>query len=118
MFRGHEDSVVSAAFSPDGLRLVTASEDQRPRLWNIATGTQLTVLIGHKDRVVSPAFARWGAYRHSILGRDRAHLGYKGKTNYSFRRAYKLYLFGRFFRRWVTRRYGIRGQNQPAFGMQ
>jgi WD40 repeat protein len=35
---GHSDSVVSAAFSPDGQRGVTASKDKTARVWNAATG--------------------------------------------------------------------------------
>ena len=36
-FGGHDSAVTSAAFSPDGTRIVTASADQTARLWNAAT---------------------------------------------------------------------------------
>ena len=40
-YRGHEDSVNSAAFSADGKQVVTASRDKTARLWDSATGKPL-----------------------------------------------------------------------------
>ncbi len=54
---GHTDSVDSAAFSPDGQRIVTASYDQTARVWNAATGQQLAKLEGHTGSVDSAAFS-------------------------------------------------------------
>ena len=49
--------VSSATFSPDGTRVVTASEDSRARIWDIATGDELHVLEGHTNSVASAAFS-------------------------------------------------------------
>ena len=37
----------SAAFSPDGKRVVTASDDQTARLWDAETGKEIAVLQAH-----------------------------------------------------------------------
>jgi WD40 repeat protein/serine/threonine protein kinase len=44
---GHTDFVLSVAYSPDGRRLVSASQDATLRLWNIASGqTVHTLAVG------------------------------------------------------------------------
>ena len=49
---------MSAAFSPDGKRIVTASEDKTARLWDAATGKQIgEPLRGHEGAVMSAAFS-------------------------------------------------------------
>jgi WD40 repeat protein len=54
--RGHQSSVRSAAFSPDGLRLASASNDNTVRLWEATTGKELRILRGHESGVTSVAF--------------------------------------------------------------
>jgi hypothetical protein len=58
---GHESDVTSAAFSPDGARIVTASDDQTARIWDAATGKEIMVLRGHEERVNSAVFSPDGA---------------------------------------------------------
>ena len=53
--------MTSAAFSPDGSRIVTASEDNTARIWDAATGKEITVLRGHEDAVSSAAFSPDGS---------------------------------------------------------
>jgi WD40 repeat protein len=55
--KGHEGAVRSAAFSPDGKRIVTASDDTTARLWDAATGKQIRELTGHAGIVLSAAFS-------------------------------------------------------------
>jgi len=45
------------AWSPDGTRLATASNDPRMRIWNIATGKTTTTHTGHTDGVSSVAWS-------------------------------------------------------------
>jgi dipeptidyl aminopeptidase/acylaminoacyl peptidase len=57
----HEDAVNSAAFSPDGSRIVTPSDDNIALIWDVATGKQIAVLRGHADHGVSPVFSPDGS---------------------------------------------------------
>jgi WD40 repeat protein len=59
---GHGDAVVSAAYSPDGARIVTASLDRSARVWDARTGAQLEVLTGHGDRVGCAAYSPDGTH--------------------------------------------------------
>ena len=43
---GHQNWVVTANFSPDGKRIVTASWDKTARVWDAATGAEIMVLAG------------------------------------------------------------------------
>jgi len=54
---GHKDAVNSAAWSPDGKRIVTASVDKTAIVWDAATGKQLLTLSGHSDAANSAAWS-------------------------------------------------------------
>jgi WD40 repeat protein/serine/threonine protein kinase len=54
---GHDDHVLSAAFSPDGQRIVSSSKDNTVRVWNADGRGQPLVLRGHDNRVHSAAFS-------------------------------------------------------------
>ena len=56
--KGHDGAVYSAAFSPDGKRIVTASGDKTARIWDAATGKPIgEPLTGHDGSVSSAAFS-------------------------------------------------------------
>ena len=57
VLRGYEDNVPSAAFSPDGVSVVTASYAKTPRIWHVATAREIEVLRGHEDGVPSAVFS-------------------------------------------------------------
>ena len=57
MLRGHEKLVNSAAFSPDGSRVVTTSLDGTARIWDAATAKVITVLRVHYNAAYSAAFS-------------------------------------------------------------
>ncbi len=59
--RGHADAVTSVAFSPDGARLATGSWDYTVKLWDAATGKEITTLRGYPRGVTSVAFSPDGA---------------------------------------------------------
>jgi dipeptidyl aminopeptidase/acylaminoacyl peptidase len=52
----HTDAVQSVAFSPDGKRLVSGSQDKTLKLWDAQTG-QLILTFGPTDGVLSVAFS-------------------------------------------------------------
>jgi len=53
---GHQGSVNQVAFSPDGTRLATSSDDGTARVWSL-DGTQQAVLKGHQGRVNQVVFS-------------------------------------------------------------
>lgn len=55
--RGHDDDVLSVAFSPDDSLLASGSADETIRLWSFSTGSELAMLDGHQDDVYSIAFS-------------------------------------------------------------
>jgi WD40 repeat protein len=57
---GHSESIRALAFSRDGLRIASGSDDRTARLWN-AEGTLTATLAGHTAKVLSVAFRPDGA---------------------------------------------------------
>ena len=53
----HRAGVQFAQFSPDGTRVVTASDDNTARLWDAKSGKPLGEAMEHKDRVWSAQFS-------------------------------------------------------------
>ena len=61
---GHTDLVNSAQFSPDGLKIVSASYDKTVRVWSVASGNCKQTMMGHSAEVRSAAFSPDG--RHVV----------------------------------------------------
>jgi len=59
---GHDKTVFSVAFSPDGRYLASGSWDKTIKLWEIPSGNLLKTMEGHKDDVFSVAFSPDGRY--------------------------------------------------------
>ncbi len=57
----HKDAVLSASFSHDGTRVVTASRDQSARIWDVRTGQPIGAPLQHKGVVNNASFSPDGA---------------------------------------------------------
>ena len=54
---GHTDIVLSASYSPDGTKIVSASRDMTIKIWDANTGSCLKTLTGHTDYVWSASYS-------------------------------------------------------------
>lgn len=72
--QGHFDATNSLCYSPDGARLVTAADDGKIKVWDVATGFCLMTLSEHTAGVTAVQFARQGTvlFSASLDGTVRA----------------------------------------------
>src|SRR6266567_3080347 len=64
VLKGHKGVVRSATFTPDGRRVVTASDDNTARVWDAENGELLAILEGHTEPVLTAALSPNG--RHVV----------------------------------------------------
>ena len=55
--RGHKKSVRSVAFSPDGKRIVSGSQDKLVKVWDATNGQEILTLDAHQEVVRSVGFS-------------------------------------------------------------
>jgi mono/diheme cytochrome c family protein len=65
-FEGHTEHILAIAISPEGRRVLSGSEDESLRLWDLATGREIRRLHGHTGAVLAVAFAPDG--RRAVSG--------------------------------------------------
>ena len=58
---GHNGPVTSAAYSPDGQRIVTASIDAIAKVWEAQTGQELMTFKGHEAMSIQPPIVLMGS---------------------------------------------------------
>lgn len=76
---GHTGTIRSAAYSPDGTRIITGSDDKTARIWDARTGQLLLTLSGHTNRIFSASFSPDG--RRVVTGSaDNAALIWDAET--------------------------------------
>ncbi len=96
---GHTDWVVSASYSPDGTKIVSASWDNTLKIWDANTGSCLQTLTGHTDDVSSASYSPdgtkivsasgdntvkiWNANTGSCLRTLTGHTNYVNSASYS-----------------------------------
>ena len=69
ILRGHDDSVYSVTFSPDGSKIISGSYDKTIRVWDASTGNEMfPPLRGHDNWIRAVAFSPDGS--KIILGSE------------------------------------------------
>jgi WD40 repeat protein len=60
IFKGHYGQINQVHYSPDGKKLLTASDDGTIKEWLTATGKLLQTFSGHTDKVISARYSQNG----------------------------------------------------------
>ncbi len=66
--QGHWFEIRSSACSPDGVRIVTGSDDRTAKIWDSNTGMCLMTLEGHSHAILSVAYSPDG--EHIVTGSE------------------------------------------------
>lgn len=72
--QGHFDSINAIAYSPDGSRVISASDDGKIKIWDVVSGFCLTTFSEHTSSVTDIKFAKKGQvlFSASLDGTIRA----------------------------------------------
>ena len=76
--QGHTDAVKGCAWSPDGSKLLTASDDRTAKVWDAATGRVLLTLQGHNGAVTGCAWSPDGCSLLTASQDFTARVSYTG----------------------------------------
>ena len=71
---GHDNKVLSVAFSPDGRAIASGSGDKTIKLWDSQTGAELKTLTGHSSSVLRVTFSPDGKTLASAGGDETIKL--------------------------------------------
>jgi WD40 repeat protein len=76
---GHSDVVKAVQFSPDGSKLVSASDDNKVMVWDASTGARLHTLEGHSDWINAVQFSPDGS-KLASASRDKKVMVWDAST--------------------------------------
>jgi WD40 repeat protein/transcriptional regulator with XRE-family HTH domain len=85
-FIGHTDGLYGLAFSPDGKYVLTGSNDNTVRLWDIVTGKEVRRFIGHTKGLYAVTFSPDGKYVLTSGGNDDTARLWDAQTGAEIRR--------------------------------
>lgn len=71
---GHSESIASVVYSPDGRRILTASNDKTARIWDSETGKAIATLAGHATSLSDAEFSPDGRLIVTVSGDATARI--------------------------------------------
>src|ERR1043166_183239 len=72
--KGHQHTITSLAYAPDGKTIASGSKDETVILWDVAQKKPRATLGGHKDMVITVRFAPDGKTLGSVSHDNRIFL--------------------------------------------